>query len=152
MKKILLSSTLLVMATSIGCTNETTHHQDKGFKRANMDTSAVAGDDFYKYATGGWQAANPIPDEHSRYGTFDKLRENNQEQVQTLIDELGKEDHKQGSNAQKVGDLYSMGIDSVTLNAQGYDPIKPILAEIDAANTRKDIVRLMAQVIIKTVR
>ena len=146
MKKLLLYSTSLVMATSISCTQQTTHHKDKGIEIANMDTSVVAGDDFYMYATGGWQEANPIPDEHSRYGTFDKLREENQKQVQGLIEELGAEEHEQGTNAQKVGDLYSAGIDSVKLNAEGYDPIKPILAEIDAATSKKDIIRLIAQV------
>ncbi len=146
MKKLLFYSTLLFMTASIGCSSKTTQHTDKGIELSNMDTSAVAGDDFYKYATGGWQEANPIPDEFSRYGTFDKLRENNQEQVQGLIEELGAEDHQQGTNAQKVGDLYSMGIDSVKLNSDGYEPIKPILADIDAATSKKDIVKLMAQV------
>ncbi len=146
MKKLLLYSITLVMATSIGCTQQTTQHEDKGIELANMDTSAVAGDDFYLYATGGWQEANPIPDENSRYGTFDKLREENQKQVQGLIEELGAEDHKQGTNAQKVGDLYSIGIDSVKLNAEGFEPLKPILADIKAATSKKDIVKLMAQV------
>ena len=146
MKKLIFYSTLLIMATSIGCTSKTTEYADKGIEITNMDTSAVAGDDFYQYATGGWQEANPIPDEYSRYGTFDKLRENNQKQVQGLIEELGAEDHQKGTNAQKVGDLYSMGIDSVKLNADGYEPIKPLLSEIEAATSKKDIVMLMAQV------
>ena len=146
MKKLLLYSTTLVMATSIGCTQQATQYKDKGIEIANMDTASVAGDDFYMYATGGWQEANPIPDENSRYGTFDKLREENQKQVQGLIEELGAEDHKLGTNAQKVGDLYSLGIDSVKLNADGYEPIKPILAEIDAATSKKDIVKLMAEI------
>jgi putative endopeptidase len=146
MKKLLLYSTTLVMAASFGCTQQTTQHKDKGIEIANMDTTYVPGDDFYMYATGGWQEANPIPDEHSRYGTFDKLRENNQEQVQGLIEELGAEDHQQGTNAQKVGDLYSMGIDEAKLNAEGYEPIKPILAEIEAATSKEDIVRLMAEI------
>ena len=134
------------MTTSIGCTSKTTEYADRGIEITNMDTSAVAGDDFYQYATGGWQKANPIPDEYSRYGTFDKLRENNQKQVQGLIEELGSEDHQQGTNAQKVGDLYSMGIDSVKLNANGYEPIKPLLNDIEAATSKKDIVKLMASV------
>ena len=146
MKKLLLYSTILVMTTLIGCKEQATHEKDKGIDLENMDTSYVPGDDFYMYATGGWQKANPIPDENSRYGTFDKLRENNQEQLQGLIEELGSKDHKQGTNAQKVGTLYSMGIDEGKLNAEGYEPIKPILAEIDEATSKKDIVRLMAQI------
>ncbi|MDD2476161.1 MAG: M13 family metallopeptidase [Dysgonamonadaceae bacterium] len=146
MKKLLFYSILFVMGTLIGCTTKTSEHSDKGIELTNLDTTAVPGDDFYKFATAGWQSANPIPDEYSRYGTFDKLRENNQVQVQGLIEELGVEDHKEGTNAQKVGDLYSMGIDSVKLNADGYEPIKPVLAEIDAATSKKDILKLMAQV------
>lgn len=146
MKKFLFYSTLLIMTTSIGCTSKTTEYADRGIEITNMDTSAVAGDDFYQYATGGWQKANPIPDEYSRYGTFDKLRENNQKQVQGLIEELGAEDHQQGTNAQKVGDLYSMGIDSMKLNADGYEPIKPLLGDIEAATSKKDIIKLMASV------
>ena len=146
MKKLLLYSTILVMTTLIGCKEQATHEKDKGIDLENMDTSYVPGDDFYMYATGGWQKGNPIPDENSRYGTFDKLRENNQEQLQGLIEELGAKDHKLGTNAQKVGTLYSMGIDEGKLNAEGYEPIKPILAEIDEATSKKDIVRLMAQI------
>lgn len=146
MKKFLLYSTILVMTTLIGCKEKATHEKDKGIDLENMDTSYVPGDDFYMYATGGWQKGNPIPDENSRYGTFDKLRENNQEQLQGLIEELGSKDHKQGTNAQKVGTLYSIGIDEGKLNAEGYEPIKPILAEIDEATSKKDIVRLMAQI------
>ncbi|HHW81272.1 MAG TPA: M13 family metallopeptidase [Bacteroidales bacterium] len=146
MKKLLLYSIILVMTTLIGCKEQATHEKDKGIDLENMDTSYVPGDDFYMYATGGWQKANPIPDENSRYGTFDKLRENNQEQLQGLIEELGAKDHKLGTNAQKVGTLYSMGIDEGKLNAEGYEPIKPILAEIDEATSKKDIVRLMAQI------
>ena len=146
MKKLLLYSTTLVMATSFGCTQQTTQHKDNGIEIANMDTSVIPGDDFYMYATGGWQEANPIPDEHSRYGTFDKLRENNQEQVQGLIEELGAENQEQGTNAQKVGDLYSMGIDEAKLNADGYAPINSMLSDIDAATSKKDVVKLMAQI------
>ncbi len=146
MKKLLLYSITLVMATSFGCTQQATQHKDKGIEISNMDTSVEPGDDFYMYATGGWQEANPIPDENSRYGTFDKLRENNQAQVQGLIEELGAENHQQGTNAQKVGDLYSMGIDDAKLNADGFDPIKPILAEIEAATSKRDIIRLMAEI------
>ena len=105
MKKFLLYSITLFMTTSFGCTEKTTQQKDRGIEIANMDTAYVPGNDFYMYATGGWQKANPIPDEHSRYGTFDKLRENNEEQVQGLIEGLSAETHEQGTNAQKVGTL-----------------------------------------------
>ncbi|MFA7141549.1 MAG: M13 family metallopeptidase [Proteiniphilum sp.] len=111
-----------------------------------MDTTIAPGVSFYQYATGGWQQANPIPDEYARYGSFDKLREKNQQQIRSLIEELSKQENPAGSNAQKVGDLYTMGIDSIRLNEQGAAPIRPQLEAIAAAKNQKDIIRLMAQV------
>ncbi|MDD2512852.1 MAG: M13 family metallopeptidase N-terminal domain-containing protein, partial [Proteiniphilum sp.] len=111
-----------------------------------MDTTIAPGVSFYQYATGGWQQANPIPDEYARYGSFDKLREENQLQIQSLIEALSKQEHPAGSNAQKVGDLYTMGIDSIRLNEQGAAPIRPQLEAIAAAKDQKEIIRLMAQI------
>src|SRR5690554_7614466 len=55
------------------------------------------GESFYQYATGGWQKANPIPDEYARYGSFDKLREENQHQIQALIQDLSGQDYENRS-------------------------------------------------------
>jgi putative endopeptidase len=113
---------------------------------SNMDTTVLPGKSFYQYATGGWQMKNPIPDEYARYGSFDKLRAENQHQIQTLIEELGAKENPAGTNAQKVGDLYSLGMDSVKLNQDGAAPIQAQLEEIAAAKDKNDIIRLMAKV------
>lgn len=128
------------------CSQNNTSEQKQDLNLANLDTTVAPGADFYQYATGGWQKANPIPDEYSRYGTFDKLREENQKQIKELIEELSKKNNAFGSNAQKVSDLYKMGIDSVKLNAEGAAPIRPFLEEIAAANTEKEIIRLIAKI------
>lgn len=128
------------------CSQNNTSEQKQDLNLANLDTTVTPGADFYQYATGGWQKANPIPDEYSRYGTFDKLREENQKQIKELIEELSKKNNAFGSNAQKVSDLYKMGIDSVKLNAEGAAPIRPFLEEIAAANTEKEIIRLIAKI------
>jgi putative endopeptidase len=128
------------------CTEQKTTQSQDRLDPANMDTTAAPGDSFYQYATGGWQKANPIPDEHARYGSFDKLREENQLQIQSLIEALGKEANPVGSNAQKVGDLYKMGSDSTKLNLDGAAPIFPQLQEIAGAKDKKEIIRLMTQI------
>ncbi|MDD3969094.1 MAG: M13 family metallopeptidase, partial [Proteiniphilum sp.] len=132
--------------TIISCTQQKTAHQPESLDPSNMDTTVAPGESFYQYATGGWQKANPIPGEYARYGSFDKLREKNQQQIRSLIEELSKQENPAGSNAQKVGDLYTMGIDSIRLNEQGAAPILPQLEAIAAAKNQKDIIRLMAQV------
>jgi len=117
---------------------------DKGLNIANLDKSVVPGNDFYRFATGGWMDANPIPDEYSRYGSFDKLRENNQKQIRELIEEMGKSTHEKGSAAQKIGDLYRIGTDSAKLNADGAAPIQAQLKAINAASGKDDIIKLTA--------
>jgi len=115
-----------------------------GLNLANLDKKAAPGTDFYRYATGGWMDANPIPDEYSRYGSFDKLRENNQKQIKDLIEEMGKTQHDKGTGAQKIGDLYRIGTDRVKLNADGAAPILDQLKTINAAESINDIIRLTA--------
>lgn len=132
------------MITTSCTEKKTTQSQDR-LDTANMDTTAAPGDSFYQYATGGWQQANPIPDEHARYGSFDKLREDNQLQIQSLIEALGEEENPVGSNAQKVGDLYKMGSDSAKLNQDGAAPILPQLQEIAGAKDKREIIRLMTK-------
>lgn len=135
---------------AIGCKQKAKAEEEvvveKGLDLNNLDTTANPGTSFFRYATGGWSDANPIPDEYSRYGSFDQLRENNQKQIKDLIEELGKTEHKSGSTAQKIGDLYKIGMDSVKLNKDGAAPIKDQLAEIEAAKTVEDIITLSAKI------
>lgn len=135
---------------AIGCKQKAKAEEEvvveKGLDLNNLDTTANPGTSFFRYATGGWSDANPIPDEYSRYGSFDQLRENNQKQIKDLIEELGKTEHKSGSTAQKIGDLYKIGMDSVKLNKDGAAPIKDQLVEIEAAKTVEDIITLSAKI------
>ena len=87
--------------------------------------------------------ANPLKPEYSRFGTFDQLGENNREQVRELVLGLAAQKAEAGTNAQKIGDLYAMGMDSVRLNEQGFEPLKADL-EVIAATPREKIVELMA--------
>lgn len=111
---------------------------------ANMDTTVATGTDFYEYACGGWIKNNPLKPEYARFGTFDQLLENNQEQLRVLIEELSATPHEAGSVAGKIGALYAMGLDSTKLNADGVAPIKEELAAINALATKSDVSKMVA--------
>ncbi|MCE5204901.1 MAG: M13 family metallopeptidase [Porphyromonadaceae bacterium] len=146
MKRILYFFIILSIMMTTSCAEKKSGQSADRLNLANMDTTVAPGESFYRYATGGWQVVNPIPDEYARYGSFDKLREENQEQIQSLIKALGTQKNPVGSNAQKVGDLYTLGMDSVKLNRDGAAPLRPQLEEIAAAKDKRDIVKLMAKV------
>lgn len=134
-KTILTIATMALMAT--GCQKKT--ELTSGIDLNNLDTTASPVDDFYQYACGGWMASHPLDAEHSRYGSFDFLAEENQKQLRTIIDSVSAQNNKKGSIADKIATLYNIGMDSVRLQEQGAEPLKPYLDEINALKTREDI-------------
>ncbi len=98
---------------------------------ANMDTTVCAADNFYQYATGGWQKNNPLKPEYSRYGSFDVMAENNEIRLNDLFKGLADLKTEKGTVEQKIADLYLMGLDSVRLNNEGCTPVKPVLEQIE---------------------
>jgi len=110
-----------------------------GINKTNLDTTVNPVQDFYRYATGGWMDKHPLTAEYSRFGTFDELAENNKIQLNTLITEIAKGKHEQGSIKQKIGDLYNIGMDTNTIEKQGATPIQPELNKIATLKTVKEL-------------
>ena len=105
--------------------------------QSNFDLSVAPGTDFYQYACGGWMANNPLKPEYSRYGSFDRLAELCEEQMHDLVTELVSENQQPGSVAAKVKELYTLGLDSARLNAEGMAPVKADLDEINSLSGRE---------------
>jgi putative endopeptidase len=116
----------------------------KGIDLANLDTTVVAGNDFYQYADGGWIASHPLKQEYARFGTFDELGEKSQEQVKDLITNLSANANEQGSIAQKIGDLYALAMDSARLNTEGAAPILPYLSKLNEISSKEEISKTLA--------
>ena len=118
-----------------------------GIDLANMDTTVAAGQDFYEYACGNWMKSHPLTAEYSRYGSFEVLDENNRKQLRELIEGLASKQNEPGSLAQKIGDVYNLAMDSVTLNQQGAEPIKEELQQIAAMKDKSEIVPIITQLL-----
>lgn len=118
-----------------------------GIDLANMDTTVAAGQDFYEYACGNWMKSHPLTAEYSRYGSFEVLDENNRKQLRELIEGLASKQNEPGSLAQKIGDVYNLAMDSVTLNQQGAEPIKEELQQIAAMKDKSEIVPMITQLL-----
>jgi putative endopeptidase len=77
----------------------------------DMDISIKPGDDFYRYANGGWLKTNTIPVGQSSYDTRAILAENTSHRVRDLIQNVASARAVKGSIAQKVGDYYASFLD-----------------------------------------
>lgn len=118
---------------------------DKKFKyidKSNMDLSVKPGDNFYLYANGNWLKKNPVPGSKTRWGSFDELREESSKRLRQLLNDAAANASKDAST-QKIGDFYTSGMDTVTIEKLGYQPIKADLQRIDAATDVKSLLNIM---------
>ena len=106
-----------------------------GLDMTNFDKSVRPADDFYRYATGGWQKLHPLPAAYSRYGSFDMLQENVNKQVNSILASLTKKKFKEGTTERKLSDFYKLAMDQDRRNKEGLTPVKPLLDEMEAAKT-----------------
>lgn len=114
-----------------------------GPQKADMDLSVKPGEDFYRFAAGGWLKSHPLDAEHPMNGAFMDLEELNKKRIRSLIEGYAAEKQPEGSDGSKIGRLYRLYMDSTRRNAEGYAPIKPILERIRAINDRKNLLSLI---------
>jgi putative endopeptidase len=114
------------------------------FDKTGMDTTVKPGDNFFLYANGKWVKDTKIPGTETGWGLANILYNNNQKQLRGILEDVSGKDNPAGSKEQKVGDLYKSGMDTITIDKLGYEPVKPLLAKINAVKDYKDVVKLAA--------
>ncbi|MDA3954294.1 MAG: M13 family metallopeptidase [Bacteroidales bacterium] len=129
---------LISMAITTSC-NQQNVEEKITLDVSLIDTTFDPADDFYHFANNGWMKENPLPDDESRYGSFDQLGKETSMKVQTLLEELAKGSFEQGSIEQKIGDFYAMGMDSAKIEEQGLEPLKPEFEKIASISTMENV-------------
>ena len=102
-----------------------------GINLADLDKNVRPADDFYEYACGGWMKANPLPAAYSRYGSFDRLAEDNNKRINDILKELLENSYAKGTVEQQLSDLYKLAMDSARREKEGLAPVMPIIKQLD---------------------
>ena len=110
-----------------------------GIHMGDLDQSVRPADDFYEYACGGWMKANPLPAAYSRYGSFDRLAEDNNKRINGILKELQENTYPAGSVEQKLSDLYKLAMDSARREQDGLAPAMPIIKRLETAKTKEQL-------------
>lgn len=109
-----------------------------------IDSALKPGDNFFRYVDGKWYDTAQIPPSQSGVGAYMFMNYPQRIRLQNILDSISKADNSAGSIGQKVGDFYASGMDTVTINKRGYDPIKPILSSIDNITDISSLMKFVA--------
>ena len=102
-----------------------------GLDAAALDETVKPCDDFYQYACGGWLAANPVPGDRGRWGTFEVLTERNLAILREILDATASGHPPDGTPyATKLADFYATCTDEPKLET--------VLPEVKARLARLD--------------
>ena len=108
---------------------------------ADMDTSVNPGDDFFRYANGGWLNRNSIPASEASWGIGNLVREELYLQLRTINETAVHKKASLGSDEQKIGDFWTTAMDEAKGDQLGLKPLKPELDRIDAIGTTEGAIR-----------
>ena len=133
MKKLL---TIMALATTVVSASAQLR---SGINMNDLDKSVRPADDFYEYACGGWMKANPLPAAYSRYGSFDRLAEDNNKRINGILKELLENSYEKGSVEQKLSDLYKLAMDSARREQDGLTPVMPLIKKMETAKTKDQL-------------
>ena len=118
-----------------------------GLDVTDLNTSVQPGDDFYEFACGGWMKKHPLPAAYSRYGSFDKLQEDNDKRINGILSELQSNTYEQGTTEQKLSDLYKLAMDMDRRNREGVAPVMPLIKRLEAAKSNQQLEAILLELV-----
>jgi putative endopeptidase len=144
-KQITITTSIFFLISLIACNPAAPKPDKELLDLTAIDSSVKPGDDFYQYVNGKWLSHTTIPSSQIGVGGFIELYYNTQEVLHALLDSVSSVAHTAGSIEQKVGDYYASGMDSVTIEKLGYEPLKPYLDQIKRIQGPSDIMQYIAR-------
>ncbi|MBN8879211.1 MAG: M13 family metallopeptidase [Sphingobacteriales bacterium] len=141
MTRLLLLSLVAILAVS--CKQATDQVPGQGLI-TGIDSAIKPGDNFFMYVNKTWYDSATIPASQSGVGSYSFLNFPQRIRLQGILDSVAAANNPAGSIEQKVGDFYASGMDTAAIDKRGYEPIKPILAKIDAVTDLAGLLKLVA--------
>jgi putative endopeptidase len=111
---------------------------------AGIDSSVKPENNFFMYVNRIWYDTAQIPPSQSGVGAYMFMNYPQRLRLQGILDSVSKANNTAGSIEQKLGDFYASGMDTITINKLGYNPIKPMLTRIDSISNLTSLMKFVA--------
>ncbi len=146
MKNLFFSFCLLIISLLWSCTG-TSKKEPADALASHIDSTVKPGNDFFQFANGKWFRENPIPPDEQSNGIWQLIQDTINSQIRYICESsAGVKDAPKGSNKQKIGDFFFSGMDSISLNKNGIDPVKPELEKFDQINNLDELIKMVASI------
>ncbi len=99
---------------------------------------------FYQYACGRLNAANPIPPDQMGWGPAGKLTEWNRLVLRRTLEKNQAVSASRTANEQKIGDFYAACTGQAASKADDLAAIQPLLQRIDSIHEKREIAAVLA--------
>ncbi|WP_035336946.1 M13 family metallopeptidase [Dokdonia sp. PRO95] len=137
MKNLVYSAAIAVLVISCDTKSgneDIAQQKQKAIAFDGIDTSIAPGDNFYNHVNKTWYDNAVIADDQVGVGAYRFLNIPQQELLKNILEEVSTETHIKGSVEQLVGDFYASGMDTLSIDKRGIEPMKPILNRIESIN------------------
>lgn len=104
-------------------TNDNKSTSDLQLEFDYMDTTSDPKVDFYQYCNGNWMKENPVPDDKSKYSTFNVVDDKIKKHLRLILLDVSHNVGSEGSDEQILGDFYTSFMDTVERNDKGTQPL-----------------------------
>lgn len=129
--------------------------QDQASLKSGIDPASFSSvikptDDLFRYVNGPWIDTYRLPDDRSRYGSFDKLAEDAENQVREILEDDGDNTNPDTTSASerpatKSRALYHSFLNTKAIEAAGITPLKADLDAIDNAADKAELTRVLGR-------
>ncbi|WP_185968069.1 M13-type metalloendopeptidase [Thalassotalea sp. PS06] len=117
---------------------------NSGIALENMLIEQSPGEDFHRYVNGHWQDYGIVPENQHQYDVYDEIDQRAHEAVLQIIKRAARTRYGNGTDEQKVGDLYQSFLDFERRDNLGVTPIQPIFDRINSIESRADFAKYLA--------
>jgi len=139
-----MKNSIMLFIALLAFTACSKHPGEKNVAITGIDSTLRPGDNFFRYVNGKWYDSVPIPASQAGVGAYMFMNYPQRIRLQGILDSISQSKNPAGSAAQKVGDFYASGMDSITIEKRGYKPLKPLLAKIESISDIPSLMNFVA--------